>query len=65
MKKLDTRLMQYLRTGPVSNQELAVWFNVQPDSIRGAKPVYLKRLSKYCWFEDIPGGVNILQLKFM
>lgn len=58
-------LINKIHIGIVSNEELASWFKVKPSTIENKKPMYLNKLSQLCWFEDIPGGVNILQLKFM
>lgn len=51
-----------LKLGKMSNKELAEWFGIGANSFRNRKKQKLEELSAFAKYEDIYGGVNILEI---
>ena len=46
--------MLELKTGEVSNEEIAEWFGLNIDSFLNHKQLYLNKLKAYCDFTQVP-----------
>lgn len=51
-----------LKLGKMTTKQLAQWMNIGYGSFRNNKDRYLKRLSDFCQFEPIYGGVMITEI---
>ena len=51
-----------LKTGIMTNQELADWFGIKEKSFRTTRQKKLEELKEYAVFEDMRGKVNIKQV---
>lgn len=54
--------MKTLRCGKMSTREIAQWMNVNYSTFRNNKKQKLDDLRRFCDFEQVYGGVNILQI---
>jgi hypothetical protein len=61
---MDTKRTQ-LKLGKMTNKEMAEWFGVALTSYTQRKrkgTAYLNQLEDYCAFEEIRGGINVLEI---
>lgn len=54
--------MKTLRCGKMSTKEIAQWMNVNYSTFRNNKQYHFNDLKRFCDFEQVYGGVNILQI---
>ena len=54
--------MKTLRCGKMSTREIAQWMNVNYSTFRNNKKQKFDDLRRFCDFEQVYGGVNILQI---
>lgn len=54
--------METLKLGRMTNDELANWFDVQPETLRKKRANYITKLEEYCEFENLRGAVNITKI---
>ena len=57
--KLD---LNKLHLGSMSNEEICSAFNIKLSTLIRDKEHYYKILNKYCGFEVVPGGINIIKI---
>ena len=54
--------MKILRIGKISNSELADWFGINVNNLSKHKTQKLKQLQEYAKFNNLRGGVEILEI---
>lgn len=55
--------MKTLKIGKMTNQELADWFGIKLNTLKQHKKKKLEALKYYADFEEVYGGVNIINIK--